>query len=237
MAKDTGIKGTRLLRKMISGFEASTDSSDPAVWSLEEGQSDWQIITNGSNQMAVWRGYYDLAGYAREDLTAMVAVPGFQECDEWFMGATITIGERPVIKTWDIISKVHLPDGIFDTDTFLNNGIPCGWSAPGMIGGSNFNLEEIFAGRFRIFSVNQTIGNTLVQTTEQAWGAGDATAGNRIYITRMVMLEDTQVYPDGRICAPPMAVILPVALIHEKDLPYIQRLRRSYALSDTRSSV
>jgi len=236
MTKDTEIKGTRLLRKMIAGFDASPDAE--GVWTFEKGQSDWRIITNGANQMAVWRGYYDLAGYTAEDLTAMVAVPGWQECDEWFMVATVpSIGARPVIKTWDILSKVKLPDGIFDTDTFLNNGVPCGWSAPGMIGGSNFNLEEIFAGRFRIFSVNQTIGNTLVQTNEQAWGAGDATAGSRIYITRMVMLEDTQVYPDGRICAPPMAVILPVALIHEKDLPYIQRLRRSYALSDERSSV
>jgi len=234
MTKDTQIKGTRLLRKLIAGFDAAPDAE--GVWAFEGGQSDWRIITNGSNQMAVWRGYYDLAGYAAEKLTSMVAVPGFQECDEWFMGA-LTIGPRPVIKTWDILSKVKLPDGIFDTDTFLNNGVPCGWSAPGMIGGSNFNLEEIFAGRFRIFSVNQTIGNTLVQTNEQAWGAGDATAGSRIYITRMVMLEDTQLYPDGRICAPPMAVILPVALLHEKDLPYIQRLRRSYTLSDERSSV
>jgi len=241
MAKgDPTLEGTRLLRKLIPGVEF-----EPAIeetWGLSAGAEGWKVVDNGAQKFGVWRGYFDIAGLAIQDLSLMVAAPGWQECDEWFFNGSAP-GERPLIKTWDMLSKATLPDDILNVNRWINAGIPCGWNAPGMME-SNFNLEEIFAGRYRTFTEIQhsSLGGFLnpvavAQSHEAGWGAGDATAGDKVHITRVVLLSKVQEpYPsDGRIIVPPMSVIVPIALVKEKSLVHLERLRRSYVEADVRS--
>jgi len=234
---DAKLEGTRLLRKLIPGVEYAT--APEGTWIVSEIGEGWERVNNGANDFAVWRGYFDLAGLSHQDLSMMVAAPGWQECDEWFLGAVQ--GSRPLIKTWDILSKATIPNSALATTTWVNNSTPSGWSAPGMIE-SNFNLEEIFAGRFRMFTpINKQnalgfmASDAVAQSNETMWGAGDATAGDKIHITKIVLLTDTQDYPEGFLTVPPMSIILPLALIKEKDLVHMERLRRSYVEQNVRS--
>ena len=130
-----------------------------------------------------------------------------------------------------MVSVNKISDSAFDSDRFFGLGAPYNWEAPGM-NGSSYNLEEILAGRYRCFAQSTDVTSTA-QINLQVWGAGDATAGDRIHITRAVLLGGTTVYP-GSIQIPAMAIVIPTVLAKESDLVYLERLRRSYVLQENR---
>jgi hypothetical protein len=140
--------------------------------------------------------------------------------------------DRPRIKTWDIISKAQIGDDAFDKHGPGSSLLM--WFAPGMPG-SNYNLEEIFAGRYRHFDFSTTISAGFNQTAESIWGAGDATAGDKIYITRIVQLTGLALAGLENLVVPPQDVIVPAGITDEKDLIYLERLRRSYVEAESRT--
>jgi len=201
-------------------------------WSIQYQGGGWELVVNdlGTNY-AVWRGYFDIAGLNAEELTTFVSGAGWQEADEWIMGAPASFS-RPRIKTWDIISKAAIEDEAFDRH---GPGTAASmWFAPGFPG-SNYNLEEIFAGRYRHFDYSTTITAGFNQAYEQVWGAGDATAGDRIYITRIIQLTGLAEYGLEAFVVPPQDVVVPATLATEKELVYIERLRRSYVAALSRT--
>jgi len=206
----TTVKGTRLMRKSIPGACWVIDAE--GVFTNVAQTEGWNtvIISGSGNTFAIWRGYFDIAGLSKQSLSEMVGSPGWQESDDWSLDGP---GSRPLIKTWDILLIK-----------------------------SNFNLEEIFAGRYRTFTQLQmqnaagSLDSIAVgQSCLTEWGAGDATAGDKIHITRIVLLSDTTVYPVGILVTPPMAVLVPIALLEEPELVHLERLRRSYVEQDSRS--
>lgn len=220
-----------LLRKQIPFFSAFPQA-DNINWSIQYQGGGWEIVINdlGVNY-AVWRGYFDIAGWSIEQLSAFVSGAGWQESEEWVMGPPVNFN-RPRIKTWDIISKAKIGD-----DAFNQHGPGSAsslWFAPGFAG-SNYNLEEIFAGRYRHFDFSTTITAGFNQTHESIWGAGDATAGDKIYITRIVLLSGLADYGLELLAVPPQDVIVPAGTTTEKDLIYLERLRRSYIEAESRT--
>jgi len=227
------IKGNRLLRKQLPGTLLTFDEAPPYVEAQVAG-AGWEIVFNGVCNYAVWRGYFDISGWSKEKLSAFIGGAGWQETDSWSLHNPQTGGTyAPQVKTWDIVSKCYLPNSILDGDKFGDLTGISGWNAPGMIK-SDYNLEEILAGRFRQFVPNENLLNVLNQYSQELWGAGDATAGDKIYITRIVSsfiaMKDTSL-----LIVPPQSVILPATLVDEKDLAYMERLRRSYVLAESRS--
>jgi hypothetical protein len=105
------------------------------------------------------------------------------------------------------------------------------WCPPGL-SNSNYNLEEILAGRWREYMADSTI-NTSRLIGQGTWGAGDATAGDRIHITKVFYL-DSAFSTDGVLIIPDGAVVVPTLLVKEPDLVYMERLRRSYVLAENR---
>jgi hypothetical protein len=225
------IKGQRLLRKQIPFFFAFPEANN-IDWSIQYQGGGWGIVVNdlGVNY-AVWRSYFDIAGWSSEMLTAFIAGAGWQEADEWIMGPPANFS-RPRIKTWDIISKAKIGDDALDQHG--PGAASQTWLAPGYAG-SNYNLEEIFAGRYRHFDFSTTITAGFNQTHESIWGAGDATAGDKIYITRIVQLTGLADYGLEGLTVPPQDVILPAGITTEKDLIYMERLRRSYVAAESRN--
>ena len=223
------ITGTRLLRKLFDG--ALFGLSDATTW--EVNGSNWEIFTNDAGvSFGVNRGYFDIAGWSSEQLTAFISGAGWQESDSFQMPQA-AIGPSPVIQTWDIVSKAAIANESLEDEHWLIAADGVIWSAPGMLN-SHYNLEEIFAGRQRNFAPDSTVAYATVKTAENIWGAGDATAGDKIYITRVVKLTGLQVYP-GQVYVPPQAIIIPATLVDEKDLEYMERLRRSYVLAESRN--
>ena len=225
------ITGTRLLRKQIP-FCSAFPLEGAVDWSIQYQGGGWEIIVDADGvNYAVWRGYFDISGWSSEDLTAFIDGAGWQESDEWFMGPIENYG-RARIKTWDIVSKAKISDDALDAHG-PGASSPT-WFAPGFAG-SNYDLEEIFGARYRHFDFSTTITAGFNQTAMEVWGAGDATAGDKIYITRIVRLTGLATYGLETIVIPPQDVIVNALLANEKDLVYMERLRRSYVLGESRN--
>jgi hypothetical protein len=230
MAKEC-IKGSRVLRKLLPGVVVDAGGAEPnIVYQVFTG--GWTVVTNdGGIQFAVLRDYFDIAGWNQEQLTAFITGVSYQEGSGWKLPQA-TIGSYPTIETWDIISKSYLPNEILDSNHWIVPADGNGYNPPGM-SLSNYNLEEIFDGRFRSMVNDSTTANELRQVNRTSWGTGDATAGDRVYITRIVRLSGTQASA-GYIIIPPMAIVIPAVVVEEKDLVYMERLRRSYVLGESR---
>ena len=227
------IQGSKLLRKTIPGAYISWNDYEPYI-SIGGGGAGWTTYYNGNVNFAIWRGYFDIAGWSKDQLSAFITGVGWQESDRWVLANANDAGSfAPEVLTWDILSKAKIPDEALDGEHFLDGAGFFGWNAPGMID-SNYNLEEIFGGRFRQFLPNDTLNNVANQYATELWGVGDATAGDKIYITRIVA--PFLAMKDGTVLfVPPQAILIPAAVVEEKDLVYMERLRRSYVLGESRN--
>ena len=169
------ITGTRLLRKLVPDLWATETDG---MWAIAYG-SEWEIVNPDSMAnmgYLVWRGYFDIAGWSNEQLSAFIQGAGFQQAETVYMN----VPADGIGKEWCILSKAYIPDEAFDGDhhSFLGHT----WNAPGMLG-SNYNLEEIFTGRYREYSYDQNTPYSGNLSGQFIWGAGDATAGDKIHIT------------------------------------------------------
>jgi len=226
------IKGSRLLRKQIPYCHITAESA--AAFSITSQGGSWELYESPTGTVntwfAVWRGYFDIAGWSSEELSAFVSGVGWQEAQDWAAGA-LTVGQNARIRTWDIVSKAVIPNSALDNQ--VGDPLVGYWFPPGFAG-SNYNLEEIFAGRYRTFDLSAVLSGGWQQSNMETWGAGDATAGDKIHITRIVYLTNVQV-EEGVMVIPPQDIVLPATLVDEKDLVYMERLRRSYVLAESRN--
>lgn len=227
--KDDCIKGSKVLRKLLPGAMLARTGDDPQVWVASDG---WTIVTADSGGIfAVQRDYFDITGWNTEQLTAFITGVSYQESDIWSMPQA-TIGSYPNLRSWDIISKSHLTDDIVDAAHWVIPADARGFNPPGMIK-SKYNLEEIFDGRFRSWVNDSTTASNIRRNAGSSWGTGDATAGDKIYITRIILLSNVQA-ANGAVFVPPMSIVVPAVVVQEKDLVYMERLRRSYVLGESR---
>ena len=77
----------------------------------------------------------------------------------------------------------------------------------------------------------------LHQTAQEIWGCGDATAGDKIYVTRIIS-PSMAIDPGNtanNLMVPAQNIIVNAAVVDEKDLVYMERLRRSYVLGESRN--
>lgn len=216
------IKGERDLRKLIPRSEIYWNE-DPTLTTTTNG---WEILGASTEQFAVYRTYVDIVGWSKDDITAFTQGAAFQEGGPIYF----TAGGAQPLKVWDMVTVNYIEDEAFtDAQTFAAG---VNWCPPGL-SNSNYNLEEMLVGRWREFSPDANI-NTTRQVGSGVWGAGDATAGDRIYITKAFWL-GTALTTAGRVIIPDSAVVIPTLLVKESDLVYLERLRRSYVLAGSRT--
>jgi len=218
------IKGSRLLRKLIPGVMIGTDS-DGNPTTFISNQSSWKIVDGGAVEWLVWRGYFDLAGISAEQLTTAVLGASLQEGDSFAMGNPTASG---AVRVFDMLSKNRVLDSAFTDDKFLSV-LTLNWCPPGFLQ-SNHDLEQILFGSYRRFTHDSTVTASTIKTDQTSWGAGSATAGDKIYITRAIPLTGNTAA--GSILVPSAAYVLPVSYVNEKELVYLERLRRSYVLDE-----
>jgi hypothetical protein len=218
------VKGTRDLRKLIPSTEIVFDLNEPYT-TMTNG---WVKLGSGVNEFAVYRTYIDIVGWSKDDITAFMNGASFQEG-----GPLLTSmgGVVPLLRIYDMVTTSYINDDQF-TDNLILAGF--GWSPPGF-SNSNYNLEEVIAGRCRTYSNNTTtVANLLPTLMDQTvWGAGDSTAADRIHITKAIYI-GTSLPNSGFIYVPDSAVVIPTLLVEESDLVYLERLRRSYVLAENR---
>ena len=218
------VEGTRDLRKLIP----STDilySTDTDATTASNG---WEVISNAVKQWVVYRTYIDIVGWSKDDITAFMQGAAFQEGGP--LSGTLT-GAHPVLNVYDMVTTSYITDNQF-TDEDNYDPLFLSWCPPGLMK-SNYNLEEVIAGRCRSFVADTSMPALPRISSQSTWGAGDATAADRIYLTRAVWL-GAALINGAFVVVPDAAYVVPTVLVKESDLVYMERLRRSYVLAENR---
>ena len=204
----------RLLRKMIPGASVSWDSVSEAL-TLTTPEGGWETQTiPGVPYVFVYRfDYFDLSGYVHDDETCFPQTVNLQQI-------------QPVKGSGTHFYRIDLatkdPVDFDDLNNFLTPSIP---APPGSLL-SDTTLEQIFLGRLQLWEELSTISG-LALSQETGWGVGDATAGEKLYLTTAYLIDQSA---NNAFNIPEGAWVMPSFIDKEADLEYMMRLKRSYEL-------
>jgi len=180
----------------------------------------WKVIWN-TFPYAVNKTYIDLSGWAAQDLTTFT------------QGVDIQISLMPRSQTTgilevtclDILSTRRLTDAEISNWSFA--GI--GGDPPGFIDNTT-DLMEIIYGERTTFAVNNNIdgvaGSVYVILDRETFGSGNPTAMSRMHWTRVYWMNGSGSTEALQI--PAANLVVQAMTVEEKDLVWMERLRRSY---------
>jgi hypothetical protein len=175
----------------------------------------WEIVLPSIGGLCfVWKGFIDLAGYTQDELTFFTQTVDIQNAN-----IPAGVAETTSLNIVDLITTRFVPDNtIFPNNfgnTFLNPApIP------------TLDIQEMIYGEWRTFTPYTATNLLLRLLGTDTFGTGNPTASDRIHITRIVTWAGTS--STGGLNVPPCNVLMGGVTAHEKDLVYIERLRRAY---------
>lgn len=204
----------RQLVKQIQG-STFTYSNTPGLSSATNG---WDMIQELPAGIAyfVYRTYIDLSGYSAEELTTFVKGVDVQKQALPLMQAG---GGAQGLNEHDIITTRALTDA--EVQLFVDG--------PGFLP-STVDLQEVIYGEVTQLAINTTVPGTFIKTNFDTWGSGNPCATDKLHWTRIYYLH-IPVNGDDILIHPSNLVIQAVTA-KEKELVWIERLRRSYVLQD-----
>lgn len=212
----------RLLTKSIGAARmAMTSQAEAFVVTLDtDSASGWQLITGAGNlKYAVWTGYIDLQGMTvAQDLSFSAQSVAFQEGQMW-------AGQGDAMISYDMVTDV--PVNWTLALRLTSDGAQV--SFPGMID-STVNPENVVYGNMRMFLANGQVAGGILPAQASIWGTNRATASDRLYVHRIVLIQNISVTSATQYAIPPCIVAIPGLFFEEKDLAHMERLRRSYIL-------
>jgi len=185
-------------------------------------KNGWRVVWNAF-PYAVNRTYIDLAGWTKQDLTTFTQGVDFQHA---LMPRALSLGILEVT-CLDIITTRRL------TETEISDwGVAgIGGDPPGFLD-NTVDLMEVIYGERTTFAQNNNIlglaGALYVTIDKETFGSGNPTAMDKMHWTRIYWLNgsgDTEV-----ITLPATNLIVQALTVEEKDLVWMERLRRSYVL-------
>ena len=208
-------------RRLTALHPALTANYDGVEWSNLNG---WTVLDPAATRFA-HETVIDLSGYARESLSFFPNSVGLQDPgiyvfkpqdDSTFNGLTVL----------DIITSVPM-----DLNVVANRmGLSIG---PGMLG-SKYEFETLLFGMFRFFTQNQNIPYPNYQQLErsQRFDSGEPTAADKLYCYRIVKFLSSGLDTTSLVKIPACRQLIAGLMTEEKELVYMQRLRRSYELAN-----
>jgi len=217
---------SRVLRKLIDGaYIYAVDFSADGVQVLAEttggpapdlpiGSEGWEVFTSSATtlQFVVNRQYYDLQGYQNEELSFFPSNPQVQDMAD-FQGTS-------AFYVWDFMTVKPIDDN--SLDLFFNNALR---PTPPGASWNTMDLQDIIYAQWRIYEPSTDTQNTSKLAQSGNYGLGTATARDRIFLTRVVTISNTD---NQVVFVPPCAWVLGGVSAREKDLVHVERLRRSY---------
>lgn len=204
----------RQLIKMVPALVASVDLNDDTATLTGQG---WEAITHGGFNIAmVWRGYIDLAGYTRDELTFFSQAVDVQDNGIGLASSGIQLTSIVDIVSTRRISNIEINP--INSNGFIN--VAPGLPLPGL------DIQEVVYGNNRGYTQYSATNPSLLQVFGSTFGSGNPTASERLHITRVVV-------PAGSGTGEALSVqscnfLIGGVTTHEKDLVYIERLRRAY---------
>jgi len=183
--------------------------------SLVDG-TGWTTFQPGAIPYFIHRTYIDLSGWSRDNLTMFT------------QGVDIQKGIMPLLsgpktatglREFDILTTRRLTD--IDCAVYLN--------IPGSIL-STLSPQEVIYGEFTEYGRNGEIDNTFIKTNVETFGSGNPTAMDKLHWTRIFFFH---VAGNGDIViVDNVNLVVQAMTVEEKDLVWMERLRRSYVLQD-----
>jgi hypothetical protein len=197
-------------------------------WNGANGLNGWEMA---SATVLYHETEIDLSGYAMDSLTFFPSSVGLQDPGIYsFLPQTI-LPDAPLqaIIVLDIVSSVPLdPLEVMNTASpFPTN------SGPGMIG-STLDFTTILFGMYRFFTANTNVpypGFVQLQRS-QRFDSGEPTAADRLYCYRIVQTIQQDLVDGDSLQIPAARQLIAGVISEEKELVYMQRLRRSYELAN-----
>ena len=175
----------------------------------------WELIHVDANLAYVaYRTYIDLAGWSEQELTTFT-----QGIDIQKQGIPIKTpsATSQTLFEYDFITTRRL------TDAELTNFFGLPGFRP-----STTDLMEVIYGERMQYAENATIPGTYVQISGETFGSGNPTAMDKMHWTRLLILDTPG---DGeQLAIYPTNLIVQATTVEEKDLVWMERLRRSYVL-------
>jgi len=204
------------LYKQIRGSVVNVNSS-PGLTTLTNG---WEQIGTGAINYLVNRSYIDLSGWSREELTTFVQGVDIQKSYTPF-GASATM---PYVLEYDIITTRKIQD---------NEMINYVDGPPGFMPSLQddaVDLMELIYGESQEYAFNQTVTGSYITIGRDTWGSGNPTAMNKLHWTRLIVLVGAD--DADQLVIGPTNLVVQAVTAKEKDLVWMERLRRSYVIQD-----
>ena len=182
-------------------------------------------IASDASTLVYYETYFDLSGYALDDLTAipiaaMLQDPGIYACTD----------TKVPLQVLDVLSQERLDPGNIFTDLVVNNNVP------GMLHSPN-NFEQITFGNYRLYMAQLSFTNPTGLATiaylpadSMQFGSGDAVTVEKLWCYRFIIANGATSASTSTIKIPASRFILNVNVVDEEELVYIMRLKRSYEL-------
>jgi len=210
----------RRLTKQIGPCYVSFDvqSIEPAIANMviTNNNEGWEEIPQQNQALAIAvvanRQYIDLAGYSMDDLTTFIQSVDIQKSRD-------PLGtNQQIVWAYDFLTTRRITTA--ELSNFTDGEIP------GYVE-STLDLMEMIYGEHQTLAVNANIPGTFITTMGDTLGSGNASAADRLHWTRVYVM------------APPGIGVSSLGIYStnlvsqaitgkEKDLVYIERLRRSY---------
>ena len=185
-------------------------------------KNGWEVIWN-SMPYAVNRTYIDLAGWTRQDLTTFTQGVDVQVAlmPRALSGGILEITCLDIITTRaitdDEISDWGLAGISSDPPGFLDNTV---------------DLMQVIYGERTTFAQNNTIvglaGSLYVVLDRETFGSGNPTATDKLHWTRVYWMNGAGA--EEVILFPAANLVVQAMTVEEKDLVWMERLRRSYVV-------
>jgi hypothetical protein len=176
----------------------------------------WEILEESGVVYFINRTYIDLQGWSAQDLTTFTQGVDIQKGIMPLLGG----GEAAKgLREFDFITTRKLSD----SELILFNNIP-GYLP------STVDLMDMIYGEFVEYGRNTTITNTFIKTNFETLGSGNPTAMSRMHWTRVYYFH----VPDAgdTLLVDATNLVVQALTVEEKDLIWMERLRRSYVHQD-----
>ena len=194
---------------------------------LLEGMTGWVQPFSGQN-VYVHQNYFDLKGLAVEDKTLFIEAAAVQTAgfSSFLNGAA---GDH--YYAWDIMTAISIDWTTVDFNEFQYNG--AGFPA------GPLNFEHVLYQR--LTRIGLDVDNSAfasIKTLDEQSGSLEATASDRIYCHRIIILVPESPSPGPpvsgltEVILPPVRYVIQAEAREEKDYQYLMRLKKSYDLQN-----
>ena len=218
----------RRLMKQIGpcSLRFDLESADPAIanFLFTANNEGWEQIPQQNLALGVAvvanRQYVDLSGYAMNDLTTFIQSVDIQKSRD-------PLGtNQQLVWVYDFLTTRRITTA--ELSNFTAGEIP-GYLE------STLDLMEMIYGEHQTLAVNANIPGTFITTMADTLGSGNATASDRLHWTRVYVMAP-QAVGVATLSIYSTNLVSQAITGKEKDLVYIERLRRAYTQVPGRNS-